>query len=174
MITKELLDFIKNLSETDVKNLSQKVLKVFEEGGELAKIALPYDNAYATRHRFVTKEKILEEVSDVILAALSVGYDVGMTHQELIYFLVNKSNYWASLQKQEQKLKNNIPFEIHLTVKNSNNFNIQNFVNDCAELSVKPIILDLHTSNSCFNDIMTSSIHTGDNRSVFEYCENIN
>jgi hypothetical protein len=47
----ELLDYIQNLSLRDFKTLSQKALKVSEECGELAKAVLPYDNAYATRHR---------------------------------------------------------------------------------------------------------------------------
>lgn len=57
-----LNNYIKSLSIKDKKTLSQKGLKLAEEVGELAKAILPYDSAHGTNHRFIDKEKILEEV----------------------------------------------------------------------------------------------------------------
>lgn len=39
-------DFIKKLSLSDKKTLSQKALKTCEEVGELAKAVLPFDSAH--------------------------------------------------------------------------------------------------------------------------------
>ena len=62
-MNKELLDYIQELSKRDKKSLTSKALKVSEEQGELAKAILPFESAYACRHRFVDKYKILEEVA---------------------------------------------------------------------------------------------------------------
>ena len=43
----KLLEYIKMLSINDKKTLTEKVAKLFEEGGELAKVVLPFEGAYA-------------------------------------------------------------------------------------------------------------------------------
>ena len=63
----QLFNFIQSLSINDRKTLSQKALKVAEETGELAKAVLPYDNAFATTHKFKTAKRVLVGVVDVRL-----------------------------------------------------------------------------------------------------------
>jgi len=161
-----LSEFIRELTEQDKKSLSQKALKVCEEAGELAKVVLPFDNADGTLHRFVDKYKILEEVADVYLTAISIAYELGFTEDEIEDMISTKAKKWADLQRREAKLKEKIPFEIHVTVKAAD---MDMFKTVCKNLNVKPIILDLQTKNkTTIKDVMTSSVHIGTNRSAYE------
>lgn len=170
----KIFDYIQHLSKQDKKSLSEKVLKCTEELGELAKVALPYDNAFATNHRFSTRENILEESVDLILCALSVAYDQEFTHDEIETMMSRKAEKWQGLQASEQNLKYPIPFEIHVTVKlNPDTQSIIEFKNACASLNVKPILLDLHTKNEMIKDLMTSSKHFGTNASAYVESERI-
>lgn len=173
-MTPKLLDYIRHLSKQDKKNLSQKTLKVAEETGELAKVALPYDNAFATTHRFVAREQILEESVDVMLTALSVAYDLDFTDDEIDEMVALKTEKWAMLQYKESQIVYPLPYEIHVTVKLSEDTNLRHaaldtFKYDCGEVGVKPIVLDLQTQQgiSIMDDVMTSSKHFGDNTSAF-------
>ena len=175
---KKLLDYIQELSKRDKKTLSQKALKVAEESGELAKAVLPYDSAYATRHRFVDKTKILEEVSDTILASISIAYDLGFSHEEIEEMIDYKSEKWQKLQAAEDKVEFPLPFEIHITVcakeGEINEDFIEHFKKSCEELNVKPISLDLENrAGEKIKDVMTSSKFYGDNRTVYEEIERI-
>lgn len=112
----ELLEYIKSLSLKDKKTLSQKALKVSEESGELAKVILPFDNAHGTTHRFIEKGRILEEVADVLLTAVSIAYELGYSHEDLEDMMWNKAEKWHSIQAKEDKVDYPIPYEIHVTV----------------------------------------------------------
>jgi NTP pyrophosphatase (non-canonical NTP hydrolase) len=169
-MNKELLDYIQTLSLRDKKSLAEKALKVSEESGELSKAVLPYVSAYATNHRFVDKYKILEEVADTILASISIAYDLGFTHEDIESVIDQKSRYWQSLQDREDAAQFPLPYEIHITVETqlfSSEF-LSRFKNDCLEIQVKPIVLDLENNGDVvLTDVMTSSKHYGDNTSVY-------
>jgi hypothetical protein len=96
------------------------------------------------------------------------------------------------LQAKEEKAEFPLPFEIHVTVdatKTFNNtmfdgdeedlplmdiFDIDKFKNDCSDINVKPIVIDLEINDgSITKDVMTSSKHFGDNRSAYEESERI-
>jgi NTP pyrophosphatase (non-canonical NTP hydrolase) len=116
-MNKELLGYIRQLSLKDKKTLSQKALKVAEESGELAKVVLPLDNAPGTIHRFVDKNKTLEEAVDVILTAISIPYELGFTDDDIMDVMWRKAEKWQGIQSKEKNFdENNIPFEIHVTV----------------------------------------------------------
>lgn len=177
-MNKQLLDYIQELSKRDKKNLSQKVSKVFEEGGELAKKALPFDSAYACRHRFVDKHNILEEVVDTMLAAISIAYDLGFSHEDIEEVMEEKAQMWQGLQVKEEAANFPIPYEIHVTVEKDSEKSTEDFMalfsKACAGMNVKPIILDLENSEGdVMNDVMTSSVHHGDNRTVYEELQRI-
>lgn len=167
-MSKDILEIIKRLSKSDKKSLSQKALKVCEESGELAKVILPYDSAPGTSHRFIEKSKILEEVIDTYLSAISIAYSLDFTQDEIDMMLLNKVNKWSSIQEDDVVYP--LPFEIHVTVKGYNNTEfIDRFRSDCSDIVVKPIIIDLECSDaSIIKDVMTSSKHFGDNRSAYE------
>lgn len=175
----KLLDYIQDLSKRDKKNLSQKVSKVFEEGGELAKVVLPFDSAYACRHRFVDKYNILEEVADTILATISIAYDLGFSHEDIEDMMDEKAQMWQGLQAKEEAANfPSMPYEIHVTVEMDPEKKIEEFVelfkNACSKLDVKAIVLDLENNEGdTTNDVMTSSKHYGDNRTVYEEVQRI-
>jgi NTP pyrophosphatase (non-canonical NTP hydrolase) len=180
MLNKELLDFIKHLTDNDEKTLSQKALKAAEEVGELAKCVLPYDNAAGTTHRFVAKSKILEEVSDTLLTVLSVAYDLGFSDEDIEQMVNHKTKKWADLQAREGRVKYPIPYEIHVTVEFEDEWKgkeknvLGNFKKACNELKVKPILLDLHLEDGAvIKDLMTSSTFMGDNRGAFQEMKRI-
>lgn len=172
---KHLFDTICQLSKQDRKTLSQKVLKLGEEFGELAKVALPFDNAYATTHRFTERESILEEAADSILCALSVAYDLEFTHSEIFEMMEHKAEKWALLQSKECNISYPLPYEIHVTVRAKPHTNypggfVEYFKQCCERLEVKPIVLDLQdkAGETAMFDVMTSSKHFGTNASAYK------
>lgn len=164
------LDFIQSLSLLDEKTLSQKALKLFEEGGELSKKVLPYDNAHGTLHRFVDRASILEEVADCILVARSIAYELQFSHEDIEEMIMRKSISWANLHKREAKMENKLPFEIHVTVEKSEQ---DYFVKTCQILGVKPIIIAMQANQKQVNDVMTSSVFIGSNRGAMEELERV-
>lgn len=164
------LDYIQQLSIMDKKSLSDKTLKLFEEGGELSKKILPYVNAHGTLHRFVNKDDILEEIADVLLVARSIGYDMGFSHQDIEDKMMEKSKVWANLQKSEARLQEKIPFEVHVTIAEAEQ---DKFINVCKSLEVKPIILALQAKETTIKDVMTSSVYMGNNRGAYEEMKRI-
>jgi len=170
-MNKELLQFIRTLSDSDTKSLTQKALKTTEEVGELAKAVLPYENAAGTLHRFVQSKQILENAVDTMLCAMSIAYSLGYTDDEIESMMGEKSRKWSGLQAREAKGKFPLPFEIHVTVSESN---VEKFTEDCKAIGVKPIVLDLEKDREVVMvDIMTSSVHYGDNNTAQKEVERI-
>ena len=176
-------EFIKQLSLNDKKTLSQKALKTCEEVGELAKAILPFDSAHGTNHRFVDREKILEEIADVHLTNISIAYSLGFTDEEITDMIHQKSLKWSELQSKEEKAQFPLPFEIHITVDgiemsdpimcDRKRFDLDYFKRVCSEIGVKPIALDLEINGGSIRDVMTSSKHFGTNRSAYEESQRI-
>ena len=168
-------DYIKDLSIKDKKTLSQKTLKLVEEVGELARVILPYDSAHGTNHRFTDRDSILEELVDVYLTNVSISHSLGFTDEEFNDMLVKKSEKWGSLQAKEEEATFPLPFEIHVTVEvDSFLESISGFKDDCKDIGVKPIVIDLEINDgSILKDVMTSSKFFGDNRTAYEESERI-
>lgn len=172
----DLLAYVRKLSLLDKKSLDQKVMKQMEEVGELAKAALPYGNAYATNHRFVTKMKILEEAVDTMLVALSIAYSIDFEDSDIEDMMVRKSNYWAELQAREDRLADKTPkgtpYELHVTVADAPN--VETFKQICRAADVKPIVLDLQTrQEGVIKDVMTSSVVFGTNSDALAKVEEV-
>lgn len=162
----DLLTYVRALSLADKKSLAQKTLKLMEEGGDLAKLALPFENAHATSHRFVTRHNILEESVDSILVLLSIIYSLGFDDQELDDMFKRKADYWAELQARQDlldsKTPKGTPYELHITVSEAPD--VEAFRQACHAAGVKPILLDLQThSSAVIKDVMTSSVVFGTN-----------
>lgn len=173
-MNKDLQEYIKALSLKDKKNLSQKLGKVMEESGELARVVLPYDNADGTTHRFVEKEKVLEESVDVILTAISMAYELGFSHDDIEEMMWRKAEKWQGIQAKDAKVDYPIPYEIHLTVNVVGDTKISMFKDICSEIGVKPIVLDLENNGKfVMKDAMTSSHIIGDNASSYNECKRI-
>lgn len=177
----DFLKYIRALSKQDKKTLSQKALKTVEEVGELARVVLPFDNAYATNHRFVEREKILEEAMDTLLCAISVAYELDFTDEQIDEMLVRKAEKWAMLQSKEKDLKYPLPFEIHVTVSIDGHTpkevdaELVAFKSSCTHIGVKPIVIDLQSKlgTSIMHDVMTSSKHFGTNTTALHEAKRI-
>ena len=164
-----LLEHVRHLSKNDKKSLTEKTLKATEELGELSKKVLPYDNAFATTHRFVTSEEILGESAGLIIAALSIPYSLGFSTEEIVTMIAKKSDKWGDLQNAANRGGALIPFEIHVTVRVTA-AQIDDFKKACRTLGVKPIVIELQKKkdeNSVL-DLMTSSVIKTDNRGAYE------
>ena len=163
----DLYRFVQTLSEQDPKSLSQKGLKMTEEVGELAKRILPYEGAAGTTHRFIRKVDILEEVADTFLVGLSIVHDLGLTLTDLEELMARKALKWDGIQKREAKVKFPCPFEIHITIAAATP---EDFQLACRELGVKPLLIDAQTRSgqSIFQDLQTSGVHIGTNRSAYD------
>ena len=172
-----LNEYIKSLSLRDKKTLSQKALKTCEEVGELAKAILPFDSAPGTNHRFIDREKILEEISDVYLTNISIAYSLDFSDEEIYDMIQKKAMKWQEIQSKEEKSSFPLPFEIHITVDLNDVENKKSFVNkfkdSCKSICVKPIVIEFQLDNDTLEDVMTSSKHFGDNRSAYEESERI-
>ena len=180
-----LNDYIKSLSIKDKKTLSQKALKTCEEVGELAKAVLPFDSAPGTNHRFIDRDKILEEIADVYLTNISIAYSLDFTDEEIFDMIQKKAMKWQEIQSKESKSEFPLPFEIHVTIDmsrivdgagdpvNGKKLFVEDFKHQCKSLGVKPIVLELQLENGTLEDVMTSSKHFGDNRSAYEESERI-
>ena len=171
---KELRDYIKKLSEKDKKTITQKALKCAEETGELARKVLPYENAHGTTHRFITNNSILEEVADVVLTAMSIGYDLGYSHDEIDDMIRTKALNWQAVQAKSDRVTDSIPFEMHITISAGEGFDVEKYVSDCNKISkirgnkIKPIVIDLENEGqSIMKDVMTSSHYFGTNAGAY-------
>lgn len=165
--------YIKDLTANDKKTLTQKVTKLFEEGGELAKWVLPFEGAYATNHRVVDKRKILEEVADVYLVNQSILYSLGFTDSEFEDMVLRKAQIWNGLQVKEDRAlakSDKMPYEIHITVNATEGIDIEKYKIDCTSIGVKPIVLALQdqNANKVMDDVMTSSKFYGNNGEAFD------
>ena len=175
-MTPAVLDYIRKLSASDKKSLTQKALKTTEEVGELAKVILPYEGAGATTHRFVVKEQIAEEAIDVILCALSIAYDLGFSDDDIAEKMMQKAQYWEELQSREQKVEYPLPYEIHITVEaGTEGLELETFKEACRDVGVKPLLIDMHNrqGGTVMLDAQTSSVHMGDNRSAITEAQRI-
>ncbi len=172
MIKQKTIDEIISLSKNDTKTISEKALKVFEEGGELSKAILPFVEAEGCNHRFPSLNKVVEEAVDTCLAALSIPLSLGVSIDEISILFDKKTQYWKKLVEREKAIDlNNLAFEIHITVDNIQD--IDTFKVDCEKISVKPIILDLYNNNNVIKDIMTSSVFIGTTKNAHEYSNGI-
>lgn len=92
----------------DQKNLTQKVRKLMEEAGELAKAALPYDHAFATNHRFVTRENP-RGVGRPHPGCPGHLHTMGFDDEGIASMLKRKSGFWAELQAREARVHDKTP-----------------------------------------------------------------
>lgn len=167
-------EFIKTLSENDKKNLVGKALKTTEEVGELAKAILPYENESGTLHRFVHRRQILENAVDVMLCAMSIAYDLKYTDEDIQMMMHEKASKWSGIQAREGRIKFPLPYEIHVTVDLRSFGSLDTFKEYCVKHNLKPIVIELQKNgHHVMNDVMTSSVHYGDNNTVMTEANNI-
>lgn len=118
------------------------------------------------------RSKIIEEVADVILCALSAAHHIDATDEEIASMVWAKATKWSGLLEAERGVAFPLPFEIHVTVRP---VGIEPFRDLCGMIGVKPIVIDLQTraGSSLMLDVQTSSKMIGTNSEAFEECDRI-
>lgn len=86
-------------------SLEQKIVKLFEEGGELAQAALHYAGSKnVSASAGGTRDDVLEEACDVLNVTLDIIISLGFTHDEAEAMFSKKLSKW---QSKVQKAKEN-------------------------------------------------------------------
>lgn len=150
----QLEAFIRDLSMRDKKSLTQKVLKIGEEYGELCDRVLAFEEAPQHLHKIATESEVDEESVDIILTAASVLLSRGRSWDDIYSLMLTKANKWQGLQDQEKHDK--FMFEIHLYYRLSEH-GIEHFKTTCIKVGVKAIIIDNNSPTDQSRDVMTSS-----------------
>ena len=88
------LDEIFRLADLDKKDLTQKALKLCEEAGEVAQAVLSYTKAPVCGYKNKNQGDILEEVSDVIIVALSIARKLELSKEDINTVIENKLAKW--------------------------------------------------------------------------------
>lgn len=95
---------LRKVSVEDKKTLDQKCLKLGEEFGELAQVILPHVGAHGCKHKFTSRQAILEETIDVVICALSVVYAMDFSDKQIDDALMKKTEKWKrNLKKKVNK-----------------------------------------------------------------------
>ena len=130
-----------------------------------------------TNHRFIGKEKILEECVDTILCALSIVYSLKYSDSELEDMLIRKSGKWAAIQHSEAKCekdsKFSLPFEMHVTIRRKNPDTKMLFGLHCLKYGLKAIELENIGKDWLNIDLMTESKFYGNNREAYDRLKQI-
>lgn len=89
---------IKTLSLKEPKTIEQRMLKLHEESGELAKEILIATKASGSQHKDPGADGILGECTDVLLVILSIYFSAGGSQADLEKRLDEKSKKWEKYQ----------------------------------------------------------------------------
>jgi NTP pyrophosphatase (non-canonical NTP hydrolase) len=98
-----ILEKIRNLSIKEPKTIEQRMLKLAEESGELAKEILIERKASGSKHKEPGKDGILGESIDVMLVVFSIYFASGGTLEDLSSRLETKSSKWQKYQDANLK-----------------------------------------------------------------------
>ena len=95
------LSKITRLSHLEKKTLSQRVLKLGEELGELAEAALSSEEAPGCSYKGLTDDDVAEEAVDVAQIALSIAL-MFYTEEEVEALMDRKLLKWEKIQQEER------------------------------------------------------------------------
>lgn len=99
-----LIQKIVELTYKDKKTLVERALKTCEEAGELAGAVLSYTGTASCVYKGKTLEDVTEELADIIICALSVSIQAGISLEQLEKTIDIKAEKWAEIIKIEDKL----------------------------------------------------------------------
>ncbi len=92
------LEAIQKLSLKETKTIEQRMLKLLEESGELAKEILIDVKASGSTHKEAGTDGVLGECVDVLLVAFSIFFAAGGSVKELDERIDEKSSKWKKYQ----------------------------------------------------------------------------
>lgn len=160
-IRQDQFNAIKKLTEIDRKNALGCAFKVVEENGELASALQGLFGMDGAHHRFTTQEKILEEVADITLAALSFGLKVdpdsevncfakAINLQSVVFNGIQPLERWAYWLEQLNSLTS-----MMLDIHNSGMVGSKVF-RSC--LTIQSMLNELSVSQEQWEDMLSSKI----------------
>ena len=101
MIDPKLNALLKAVSKNEENDLKEQVMKLFEEGGELAQASLAYQNAPSCKHKGHTLTDVKEEAVDAILVLISILHHLDTEESEVTAIIKAKTTKWYGQQQQE-------------------------------------------------------------------------
>jgi len=99
------LDEIFRLADLDKKDLTQKALKLCEEAGEVAQAILSYTKAPVCGYKNKNQGDVLEELSDVIIVALSIARKLEFSKEDIDTVIENKLAKWEKKINDSEERK---------------------------------------------------------------------
>ncbi len=107
MIWNEIIESIISSSrEYDSKTPNQKLIKLFEELGELSQAFLIEQDAAGTAHRDKSEYSVKEELADSFICLISLAETLNVDFGDLQDEIVRKINKWVTkLQREKESRK---------------------------------------------------------------------
>ena len=119
------LDEIFRLADLDQKDLTQKALKLCEEAGEVAQAVLSYTKAPVCGYKNKNQGDVLEELSDVIIVALSIARKLEFSKEDIDTVIENKLAKWEKKINDSKEQKHPGIIEIPPGMESSGDWNIK-------------------------------------------------
>lgn len=113
MINENNLELLKELSLNNPKKLSDIIIKLSEENGEVSEAYLSMNNVNGSGYKEKNSNDLLEELLDVIMVASSAIYKMNVTDKEINEIFERKLNKW-----KEKSINSNPEVVTHISPKN--------------------------------------------------------
>lgn len=97
----DILNEIQIVALMDKKNIHERVTKMTEEVGELARAVGAFSQMPGCKHRSATSWDMAEEVADTIICAASVGISAGLTPGAIEDAIAIKLSKWRRITADE-------------------------------------------------------------------------
>ncbi len=172
IINKDITKRINELTKLKESTLTFRALKLSEETGEVAQAVLQYEEAPGCTYRTSNQEKIVEEVVDVMLVAMSILDQLGNVSQEqLDETFTDKLNKWQDklFEKEEPSNATTFPHEIHITLRATTEEARDNFMSICKDIGCKAVLIELQRDGiDIGEDVMTSDTVIASTEAAFQ------
>ena len=96
----KVISYIQKVSAKEKKTLTQRVLKLQEEVGEIAEAVLKEEMASGMGRKKKRKDEIPAECVDIILVAIDIFFSTGKKDADLHKLLLKKAAKWQSKQSK--------------------------------------------------------------------------
>lgn len=103
----DLVEIVRELSQKDEKDISQKGLKLFEETGEVAEALLSYNKASSCAYKEKSLDDLTEELGDTLNCVLDVAIASGIEPRKVVEVAIEKCLYkWKpNIERETKKYK---------------------------------------------------------------------
>lgn len=104
-MTPILQQIIAETTDEDRKTVEQKVMKLFEEGGELSRAILQLRRAHGTKYRAKpnTIGDVVEEIADCHIVLYSIAYKLGIHDHDIAEAIGKKIAKWQKVLRMDDQ-----------------------------------------------------------------------